>query len=99
MKTAGSSNIPRKAFVILFFQLIAWGFILISFFDDYSVGYDAAGAGMARGFAVFFVDVPCMFFIFLSTFYFLKDNLPKWFRYISIFNYFGVFLVFASINW
>ena len=99
METTESSNIPRKAFVILFFQVIAWGFISISFFEDYSVGNDAAGAGMARGFGVFFVDVPCMLFIFFSTFHFLKDNFPFWLKCISMFNYIGVFVLFSSINW
>ena len=99
MEVAESSRIPRRAFVILTLQLVAWVLISISFFEDYSTGNDAAGAGMARGFAVFFVVVPCMTFIFFTTFYFLKQKLPTWFRFVSTFNYICLFITFAAINW
>ena len=99
METTEDSNIPRRAFVILISQVIAWSLILTPFFEDYGTGTDASGAGMARGFAIFFVVAPCMAFIFFTTFYFLKQNLPTWFRFISTFNYIGLFIVFAAINW
>ncbi len=99
MEVAESSRIPRRAFAILTLQLVAWILISIYFFEDYSTGNDAAGAGMARGFAVFFVVVPCMTFIFFTTFYFLKQKLPTWFRFVSTFNYIGLFITFAAINW
>ncbi len=99
MEIPENSKTPRKALVILILQVIAWSLILTYFFEDYSTGTDAAGAGMARGFAVFFVVVPCMVFIFFTTFYFYKQNLPTWFRFASTFNYIGLFVTFASINW
>jgi len=99
MEVAADSKTPLKAFVILILQVIAWSLILTYFIEDYSTGTDAAGAGMARGFAVFFVVVPCMAFIFFTTFYFLKQNLPTWFRFVSTFNYMGLFITFAAINW
>lgn len=99
MEVTEGSKTPRKAFVILVFQIIAWGFISTYFFEDYSTGNDAAGAGMARGFAVFFVVVPCMAFIFFTSLYFLKQKLPTWFRFVFAFNLIGLFIVFAEINW
>ncbi|MBU2972385.1 hypothetical protein KO527_23910 [Pseudoalteromonas sp. C2R02] len=99
MEVAEGSRTPRRAFAILILQLVAWILISIYFFDDYSTGNDAAGAGMARGFAVFFVVVPCMAFIFFTTLYFFKRMLPTWFRFVLTFNYVALFLVFAQINW
>lgn len=89
------SNILRTALVITLLQLIAWSLILAYFFEDYSAG---AGAGLPDGFAIIFVVVPCMGFIFCTTFYFFKKNLPTWFRSISMLNYIGLFIVFAAIN-
>ncbi|WP_323752516.1 hypothetical protein [Marinobacter sp.] len=99
METNEGSNIPRKAFVILVLQAIAWILIFTTFFEDYSTGNDPAGAGMARGFAILLVVVPCMAFVFLTTFYFFKNNLPTRFKFISAFNYIVLFVVFSSINW
>jgi hypothetical protein len=99
MKTTEGSNIPGKAFVILILQVIAWSLILSPFFEDYSAGNDAAGAGMARGLGLFLVGVPCMIFVFFTTLYFFKKNLPIWFRSISTFNYIGLFIIFMGINW
>jgi len=99
MEVAEGSRIPRRAFAILILQLVAWILISIYFFEDYSTGNDAAGAGMARGFAVFFVVVPCMAFIFFTTLYFLKKMLPTWVRFVATFNYITLFIVFAQINW
>jgi len=99
MEVATGSKTPRKAFVILILQVIAWSIISTYFIENYSDGTDAAGAGMARGFAIFFVVVPCMVFIFFTTFYFLKQNLPTWFRFVSTINYIGLFIAFAAINW
>ena len=99
MKTTEPQRVPRKALVILTFQIIAWLVILSNFFSDFSSGTDAAGAGLARGFALLLVDVPCMFFIFITTFYFFIKTLPTWFRYIATFNYVGLFTLVISINW
>ena len=99
MEIAEGSRISRRAFVILILQSVAWILISTYFLEDYSTGNDAAGAGMARGFAVFFVVVPCMAFIFFTTLYFFKKKLPTWFRFVSTFNYIALFIVFAQINW
>jgi len=99
MEVAEGSRIPRRAFAILILQIVAWVLISTYFFEDYITGNDAAGAGMARGFAVFFVVVPCMAFIFFTTLYFFKEKLPKWFRFVWTFNYIALFIVFAQINW
>ncbi|TYK64862.1 hypothetical protein [Colwellia echini] len=99
MEIAESSKTPKKAYVILTFQAITWALIISHFFEDYITGTDAAGSGMARGIGVFFFVVPSMIFIFCTTFYFLKKNLPAWFRFVSTFNYIGLFLTFAAINW
>lgn len=96
MKTTDDSNIPRKAYVILILQVIAWSFILSPFFEDYSAGNDAVGAGMARGLGLLLVGVPCMFFYYSL---FFQKNLPTRFRFISTFNYIGLFIIFISINW
>ena len=99
MKTTEDSNIPNIAFVILILQTIAWSFILSPYFENYSAGSDAMGNGLARGLGLILVGVPCMIFVFFTTFYFLKKSLPTWFRFISTFNYIGLFLVFATTNW
>ncbi len=99
MKVITDSKTPKQAFVILILQVIAWSLILSCFTEDYSTGNDAAGTGMARGFAVFFVMVPCMVFIFFTTVYVLKQRLPAWFRFTSLFNYMALFLTIAAINW
>jgi len=99
MEVSEISRVPKRALVILILQLVSWVLISIYFIEDYSTGNDAAGAGMARGFAVFFVVVPCMTFIFFTTFYFFKQNLPSWFRLVSTFNYIALFMSFTKINW
>jgi hypothetical protein len=99
METTEGSNKFNKAIVILILQVIAWWLILSPYFEDYSAGNDAAGAGMAKGLGLFLVGVPCMIFVFFTTLYFFKKNLPIWFRYISIFNYIGLIIIFMGINW
>lgn len=99
MKTTEPQRIPRKAFVILSFQIIAWLAILSNFFSDFTSNNDAAGAGIAHGFAILLVTVPCMVFIFFTTFYFFKKSLPTRFRYVATFNYVGLFTLAMSISW
>jgi hypothetical protein len=99
METSESSNRFSIAIVILILQLIAWSLILSPYFEDYSAGNDAAGAGLAKGLGLLLVGVPCMIFVFFTTLYFFKKNLPKWFRYIPIINYIGLVIIFMGINW
>jgi hypothetical protein len=70
MEVAADSKTPIKAFVFLILQVIAWLLILTYFIEDYSTGTDAAGAGMARGFAVFLLlyHVWLLYFLLLFTF-------------------------------
>ncbi|UZE94590.1 hypothetical protein [Alkalimarinus alittae] len=97
MSTKENTNIPRKAFVIFISQVIAWLLILTPFFEDFSASNDAAGAGMAGGLSILFVVFPCMAFVFVTSFYYFKKNIPTRFRVMSAFNYLGLFLVLAVI--
>lgn len=99
MKSTNDSNIPPIAFVILILQAIAWSLILSPYFENHSAGSDAMGNGLAQGLGLFLIGVPCMLFVFFTTFYFFKKKLPIWFRYISTLNYIGLFIIFLKINW
>jgi hypothetical protein len=99
MGTAEDSNTANKAFIILMLQMIAWSFILSPYYESYGTGSDAMGNGLARGLGLLLVGVPCMIFVFFTTFYFFKKNLPIWFRYISALNYVGLLLIFIDIDW
>ncbi len=68
MKPNENAHRNAIALSILILQLIAWAVTASSLYGDYSSS-DAAGNGMARGFALMFVAVPGMAFIFVSNFY------------------------------
>ena len=100
MENPKDSNGLRTAYLILILQVIAWAIAITPFFEDYSSSNDAAGAGMAHGFAILFITLPGMVFIFLSSLYFLfKKGLPKWFKFIAAFYYVGLFALFSAVNW
>lgn len=98
MNTKINTNKPRKAFVVLILQVIAWLLILVSLFQDYGANNDAAGAGMVSGLSILFVVFPCMAFVFFTSFNFLKRGMPTRFRLFGVFNYIGLFVVFFAIN-
>jgi hypothetical protein len=98
MTTTDHSKTPQVAFIILALQVISWLLILSPYFDDFSTSSDAAGAGM-RGIGLFLVGVPCMAFIFFTTFYFFKKSLSRWFRLVYTFNVIGLLIVISQANW
>ncbi|MBK1888244.1 MULTISPECIES: hypothetical protein [Marinobacter] len=83
---------------ILILQLVAWFIALSPLFGDFTSS-DAAGNGMAQGYAFIFATVPGMIFIFLSNFYLaFKKQLKKWCRVVSAINILGLLLLFLVIS-
>ena len=98
MNITKNTNKASKVLTIFISQVIAWLLILVTFFQDFSASNDAAGAGMVSGLAILFIIFPCMAFVFFTSFYFFKKNIHTRFKFISVFNYIGLFLAFAVIS-
>lgn len=98
MNIIKNTNKASKALVIFISQVIAWLLILVTFFQDFSASNDASGAGMASGLAILFVVFPCMAYVFFTSFYFFKKDIPTRLKFVSVFNYLGLFLAFSVIS-
>lgn len=93
-------KVSRTSLFLLALQIIAWVIAIMPFYEDYSSGNDAAGSGMAKGFAIMFGTAPSMLFIFFSTFYFVfKKDLALFFKLFSVINYIALLILFSEINW
>lgn len=100
METKEASSMQRKAFWIIILLIVTWGIAITPFFEDYSSGNNAAGSGMAKGFALLFVTVPCMAIIFVSNLFFVfKTDIALRYRLFSMANYLGLFILFNEVNW